>query len=69
MKTENGNGSGQSFNELQKSTDDAINQRIKKEKGKSKIDPEQANNPKNRDRQSDIGSKKAGGGKQKGPGM
>lgn len=69
METENENGAGQSFNKQQKSTDDAINQRIKKEKGKSKLDPQQANNPKNRDHQSDIASKNTGGGKQKGPGM
>ena len=69
MKTDNGKGSGQSFNEQQKSTDAAINQRIKKEKGESKLDPQQANNPKNRDRQSDTAGKKTGGGKQKNPGM
>jgi hypothetical protein len=69
MKTENGKKSGQSFTDQQQSTDNAINQRIKKEKGKSKLDPEEANNPRNRNRQTDIGSKKTGGGKQKGPGM
>jgi hypothetical protein len=69
METENGKGSGQSHVEQQKSTDTAINNRMKKEKGKSKVDPEQATNPKNRNRQSDTASKKTGGGKQKNPGM
>jgi hypothetical protein len=69
MKTKKGKGAGQSFVETQKSTDDAINERMKEEQGKNTLDPEQANNPANRNRQSDTGSKKTGGGKQKGPGM
>ena len=69
METENGKGSAESFVNQQKSTDNAINRRIKKEKGKSKLDPEQANKPKNRSTKSDTASKKTGGGKQKGPGM
>ena len=69
MKTKNGKGSGEAFTEQQKSTDDAINERIKKEKGTSKLEPDDANNPANRNRQSDTASKKTGGGKQKNPGM
>ncbi len=69
MKKNKGKGSGQSFNELQKSTDTAINERIKKEKDKSKLDPAEANNPKNRNVDTDTASKKTGGGKQKNPGM
>jgi hypothetical protein len=69
MKTENKKGSGQSFTEQQKSTDKAINERIKEEKDKSTLDPADANNPNNRDTQSDTASKKTGGGKQKNPGM
>ncbi len=69
MKTKNEKKSGQSFIDQQQSTDNAINERIKGEKGKSKLDPQQANNPRNRNRQTDTGSKKTGGGKQKGPGM
>ena len=69
METENGKGSAESFIKQQKTTDTAINQRIKKEKGKSKLDPKEANNPKNRNRKSDTASKKTGGGKQKNPGM
>lgn len=68
MGTENGK-SGQSFIDQQKSTDSAINKRIKKEKGKSKLDPKEANNPNNRNRKSDTTTKKTGGGKQKNPGM
>lgn len=69
MKNENKKGSGESFTEQQQSTDDAINRRIKDEKETDKLDPEQANNPNNRDRQSDTAEKKSGGGKQKNPGM
>jgi hypothetical protein len=69
MKTKNKKDAGQSFVETQKSTDDAINERLKKEQGKSTLDPEQANNPANRNRESDTASKKTGGGKQKSPGM
>jgi hypothetical protein len=69
MKTQKENGSGQSLINQQKSTDTAINERIKKEKGKSKLDPKEVNNPKNRNNQSDTASKKTGGGKQKNPGM
>ena len=69
MDTKNEKGPGESFTELQKSTDAAINERIKKEKGKNKLDPKDANNPNNRNSQSDTASKKTGGGKQKNPGM
>ena len=69
METENGKGSAESFVNQQKSTDTAINRRIKKEKGKSKLDPRETNNPKNRNNEADIASKKTGGGQQKGPGM
>jgi hypothetical protein len=69
METENKKGSGESFVEQQKSTDNAINRQIKGEKGKSKLDPAQANNPKNRSRKSDTASKKTGSGKQTNPGM
>lgn len=69
MKKENEKNSGQSFTDQQQSTDNAINERIKGEKGKNKLDPQEANNPRNRNRQTDTGSKKSGGGKQKGPGM
>jgi hypothetical protein len=69
MKKENGKGSGQSFVEQQKATDDAINQRIKEEQGKDKVGPEVANNPSKRNRKSDTANKKTGGGQQKNPGM
>jgi hypothetical protein len=69
MKTENEKKTGQSFTDQQQSTDTAINQRIKKGKGKPKLNPEEANNPWNRNLQTDTGNKKTGGGKQKGPGM
>jgi hypothetical protein len=69
MKTKKGKGAGQTFVETQKSTDEAINQRIKEEHGNETPDPEQTNNPSNRNRQSDTPSKKTGGGKQKGHGM
>jgi hypothetical protein len=69
MKTKRGKGTGQSFVDTQKSTDDAINQRIKEDHGKSSLDPEQTNNPANRNRQSDTPGKKTGGGNQKGHGM
>jgi hypothetical protein len=69
MKNENKKNAGESFNDLQKSTDAAINERIKTEKGENKLDPNDANNPKNRDTQSDTATKKTGGGKQKNPGM
>ncbi|HZB12674.1 MAG TPA: hypothetical protein VE467_06585 [Chryseolinea sp.] len=69
METENEKGSAENFVNQQKSTDNAINRRIKKEQGKSKLDPEETNNPKNRNTESDIASKKTGSGKQKGPGM
>lgn len=69
MKTENEKKPGQSFTDQQQSNDRAINQRIKKEKGKTKLDPEEANNPSNRNRKTDTASKKTGGGKQKSPGM
>ena len=69
METENKKGSGESFTEQQSSTDKAINERIKKDKDKSKLDPQDANNPNNRNTQSDTASKKTGGGKQKNPGM
>jgi len=69
MKKDNNNGSGQSFTEQQKATDDAINERMKKEHGKDALDPKDANDPANRNRQSGTASKKTGGGKQKNPGM
>jgi hypothetical protein len=69
MKTKNRKGSGQDFIDQQKDTDSATNRRIKKEKGNAKLDPQEANNPGNRSRQTDAASKKTGGGKQKGPGM
>lgn len=69
MKTKNKKGTGESFVEQQKSTDEAINQRIKEQKGKGKLDPPEANNPENRKRNSATPSKKTGGGKQKNPGM
>jgi hypothetical protein len=69
METENGKGAGESFTEDQKSTDTALNNRMKAEKGETKLDPKDANNPKNRNRKSDIASKKSGGGKQTNPGM
>ena len=68
MKNQN-NNSGQSFTEQQKATDDAINERIKNEQGKKELNPKDANDPKNRDRQTDTATKKTGGGKQKNPGM
>ena len=69
MKTKNEKTSGQSVIKLQKSTDTAINQRIKSKKSTGKLDPKDANNPKNRNSQTDTASKKTGGGKQKNPGM
>ena len=69
MSTTNKKGSGKSLTDQQKNTDDAINERIKKEKGKSKLDPREANNAKNRTRSSDSPGKKTGTGKQKNPGM
>lgn len=69
MKNEKRKNSGESFTKLQKSTDTAINERMKEEKGKSELSPEDANNPNNRNRKSDTASKKTGGGKQKNPGM
>ncbi len=69
MKTDNGENTGRSFKELQKSTDTAINERIKKEKGTDKLDPENANNPKNRSRKTGTTSKKTGSGKQKNSGL
>lgn len=69
MEKQDGKGPGQSFNEQQKSTDDAINERLKEEKGQDKLDPQDANNPANRNRSTDTASKKTGGGKQKNPGM
>ena len=69
MKKQNAKGSGQAFIEQQKATDDAINQRLKEEKSKNKLDPKEANDPENRNRASDTAGKKTGGGKQKNPGM
>lgn len=68
METQDAKGSGESFVEQQQSTDKAINERIKSERDKDKLDPEEANDPANRDRKSDTASKKTGGGKQKNPG-
>lgn len=65
----NKKGPGQSLTEQQKATDDAINQRMREEHGKDVLDRGDANNPANRNRQSDTASKKTGGGKQKNPGM
>lgn len=69
MEKQRGKGPGQSLNEQQKSTDDAINERLKEEKDEQKLDPKDANNPANRKRSTDTASKKSGGGTQKNPGM
>jgi hypothetical protein len=70
MNTEKENqGTGQAFTDQQTSTDQAINERIKEEQGKEKIDPSKANNKNLRGRQSDTPEKKTGVGKQKNPGM
>jgi hypothetical protein len=59
---------GSDFVDHQKVLDQAKNERIKKEQGSDKIDPEQANNPANRNHKTDLSQKKTGGGKQSSPG-
>lgn len=69
MSGKNEKNAGKTFTDSQKANDKAINERLKEEKGTDKLDPEDANNAKNRSRQSDTAHKKTGGGKQKNPGM
>jgi len=61
-------GAGAEFTKHQRAMDEAKNEKIKSEQGTDKIDPQQANRPDNRGRETDVSEKKSGGGKQSSPG-
>ena len=61
-------GTGTDFINHQRAMDEAKNEKIKSEQGTDKIDPQQANRPNNRGRETDVSEKKSGGGKQSSPG-
>jgi hypothetical protein len=61
-------GAGADFINHQRAVDQATNEKIKSEQDTDKIDPEQANRPNNRGRETDVSEKKSGGGKQGSPG-
>jgi hypothetical protein len=61
-------GDGADFVNHQRAMDEAKNERIKSEQGSKKIDPQQANRPDDRSRETDVSEKKGGSGKQSSPG-
>ncbi len=64
----NDHGTGADFINHQRAMDEAKNEKIKSEQGSEKIDPQQANRPDNRSRETDVSEKKSGAGKQSSPG-
>jgi hypothetical protein len=58
-------GDGADFVNRQRSTDEALNEKLKAEKSVDKLDPIQANREKNRGTASDVSIKKTGSGKHK----
>jgi|GEM_PF-6377721 len=63
MATQNENTGTTAVN-LKQAHDQAKNERIKKEKGTDKIDPQDANREENLNHKSDVSEKRSGGGHQ-----
>jgi hypothetical protein len=59
-------GHGADFINLQRTTDEAKNERLKSERDEDKLDPSQANRPENKNETTDtVSQKKTGGGSSK----
>jgi hypothetical protein len=61
--------SGEAFTDQQQAADKAINEQIKSEQQRDKIDPADADKKRHRQYQTDVPRKKTGPVKQRGPGM